>query len=83
MYSRCFHWFPGPLTPSVSVVILLKTFDVFDYFLIRIPYHSFTLLFRISHVVLITSSFQFFKELGNFVEASGEYPRGMFSFMRR
>ena len=18
MYSRCFHWFPGPLTPSVS-----------------------------------------------------------------
>ena len=20
MYSRCFHWFPGPLTPSVTCV---------------------------------------------------------------
>ena len=32
MYSRCFHWFPGPLTPSVSHLMetIVRSFPIKD-----------------------------------------------------
>ena len=27
MYSRCFHWFPGPLAPSESRLTCDQTYD--------------------------------------------------------